>query len=355
MEINKENVVSVVTQFKHEYDNLKHEIRNRGVLSHFESNDEFMTSLKRCVMMKLDGQVVNTSYLSNKELIGLLIKYFRRTNDFPRLSINLDVFSKSIQDAYHSRIVKEMGRKLGRPLNDYEKEIYKFNNMLDTYQTKFNAEPLDLSTGKIDSYYKTYFDLTLLDGKKKLTPEAVQLMSDYTEGLIWVFEYYYNDKSYINTWSYQRERAPLLKHLSMFLESIDRDTFINMRKNLSVYQVTSIKKYFNPIEQLIYVSPMTPTILNLLPVNYRKYIRSDDLDPFLKKFFIDTETITNNLFKVTVSKEIDCHSINYFNKCLIMSIPKPSESDDKKFLKAIRNVEPSEVSERRSKNTFPEY
>ena len=355
MEINKENIVPVVTQFKHEYDNLKHEIRNRGNLSYFQTHDEFMTSLKKCIMIKIDGQVVNTSYLNNYDLIGLLIKYFKQVHDFPRLNINLDSFSKSIEDPYHARVIKETGKKLGRPVNAYEKEIYKFTNMLDAYQTKFNAEPLDLSVNKIDSYYETYFDVKLFGGKKKLTTEATQVMADYLEGLLWVFEYYYNDMSYINTWSYQRERAPLLTHLSMFLESIDKSYFVDMRENLSTYQVTSIKKYFNPIEQLIYVSPMTKSITGLLPVNYRQYIKSADLDPFLKKYFIDTETITNKLYKSTVSTDIDCHSINYFNKCLITTIPRSSMTDDKNFLKAIRKVVPSEVSERRSKNTFPDY
>ncbi len=53
-------------------------------------------------------------------------------------------------------------------------------------------------------------------------------MHDYLEGMLWVFDYYYNDPSYINRWYYEHERAPLLKHFVQFLENIDINYFDNV-------------------------------------------------------------------------------------------------------------------------------
>ena len=349
VEINSENLVPVFNNFRQEYDNLKQAIRQNGNLSYFESFDQFMNSLKKAVMVEIDGQKVTTSYLSNKEMIRLLKTYYHKTRDFPRLNINLNMWSHSIMDYIHKKAVKELH------MNDYKKELYRFIKMLDEYYIKFNAQPLVLTKSKINEYYSTYFGITLYNKNSTLTTEASATIHDYLEGMVWVFNYYFNDTTYINRWYYKHERAPLLTHLSMLLESITLDKFIDISIELEKYQVTDITKYFNPVEQLIYVSPMTNDIIKLLPSNYQKYISSKNLDPFLRNYFGDIKEIISRLWKEKISCEVDCHSIIYFNKCLIKSIMRPSSSDDKYFLKAIRKIEPTSVSERRSKSRIPEF
>ena len=348
MEINFENIVSTYNNFRKEYETLKHAIRTRGELLYFETHDQFMRSLKKSLLVIIDDQPVNTTYLSNKEMISVLQKYFRKYNDFPRLNINLNSYSHSITDVYHQRSIKD------KKLNDYQKELYKFRKMLDDYYIKFNAQPLSLKPDEIPAYYENNFGVELYR-KKELTKEAKQVMHDYIEGLLWVFNYYYNDMSYINTWSYVHERAPLLRHLLMFLESIDLEYFNSMLDNLDVYQVSDLKSYFNPVEQLIYVSPMTPEVLKLLPPNYYQYISSDNLDPFLKNYFVDIHGITKKLWKESVSTDVDCRGIMFFNKCFLKSISRPTMSDDKQFLKAIRKVKPDEISIQRSRNALTKY
>jgi len=240
-------------------------------------------------------------------------------------------------------------------MNEYKKELYQFEKMLDEYYVKLNAEPLDLTKPKIVDYYKKYFDTELFDKKGNLTAEASQVMYDYLEGTMWVFNYYFNDITYVNRWYYKHERAPLLRHFLTFLNTIDTTSFNGIYDELDKYQVKDLDTYFNPVEQLIYVSPMTEDIVELLPSNYQQYITSADLDIFLKNFFVDIKALTKKLWQEKISCDVDCHSIPYLNKCLFKPITKPTESDDKKFLKLIRKVKPNVASKRRSQSIEPNY
>nr|URM62093.1 5'-3' exonuclease [Mimivirus sp.] len=105
----------------------------------------------------------------------------------------------------------------------------------------------------------------------------------------------------------------------------------------------------------MYVSPMTPDIIKLLPSNYKKYMLSNNIDPFLKTYFVDIDEVAKRLWNSQVSTDVDCHSIPFFNKCLVKSVEKPTSNDDAQFLKAIRKVPPNEVYERRSQNSTPDY
>ena len=349
MEINAENLVSTYNGFRHEFEDLKKAIKHNGNLNYFETDTRFMSSLKKSAVVIMDGQCVNTSYLTNKEMIKLLKDFYLKYRDFPWLNINLNTWSHSINDQKHKKAIKD------KNYNDYQKELYKFDNMLDEYYIKFNAQPLNLTKNKIDDYYKDYFGITLYGTNGRLSKEANQIMHDYLEGMLWVFNYYFNDESYINWWYYAHERAPLMNHLLIFLESITHEYFNGIYTNLVNYQVRELQTYFNPVEQLIYVSPMTPEVIKQLPANYRNYILSDDLDPFLRNYFVSIPEIVNRLWNEKVSKDVDCRSIPYLNKCLVKSITRPTKTDDILFLKAIRKVKPTAISKRRSQNRINDF
>lgn len=337
--ITSENIVSIFMEFRDEYTKLKQTIINNGNLYYFETHTQFFDSLKKSINLN-----ENINLLSIKELINLLKEYYKKNKDFPRLNINLNEKSHSINDPYIKKIIRE------KHYNDYEKEVYQFEHMLDNYYIKLNAEPLKLSKKDIEGYYEKYFRIKIIkDGK--LTKESMKLMEDYIEGMLWVFNYYINDKTYINKWYYKHERTPLLEHILMFLNTIDEEYFNNIFNNLETFQVYDLKEYFNPIEQLIYVSPMTPNVIKLLPENYQKIINNK----FFQNYFININKITDTLWEQTISTEVDCHSIPYFNKCLIKPIDKFIEESDKNFLKNIRKRIPSEISKNRSKSNEPKY
>lgn len=348
LDISQENLVKTYNSFMSDYGDLKNLVKNNGNYSYFLNNDLFMKSLKKCIVITSGGQAINTTGVTNKELISLIKKYYYETKQFPYVNINLNMWSHSIRDKRHNNEVKE------KKMNAYDKERYQFEKMLDQYYIKFNAQPLQLSESDVDNYYKEYFGIKLAS-KGKLTDDANQVMHDYMEGILWVFNYYFNDNSYVNRWYYKHERAPLLTHLSMFMENISLEYFNDVFNGLDAYKVDDLSEYFNPVEQLIYVSPMTPDIIKLLPVNYQEYLMSDDKDKFLDIFLIDTQEITNKMWKQSVCTDIDCKSIPYFNKCLLKAVQRPTEEDDISFLAAIRKVEDSPVSIRRSQNTAPDY
>lgn len=348
-DINSESLVPVFNAFRQEYENLKHVIRQNGNMTYYETYDQFMGYLKKAINITEDGNPINTTYLSNKDMIRVLRKYFHKYRDFPRLNINLNTWSHSITDYIHKQRTKVPD------MNNYKKELYKFEHMLDEYYTKFNAQPLILTKNKIPDYYKTYFNVQLLDKAGNLTADATEAIGDYLEGIVWVFEYYFNDTSYVNKWYYKHERAPLLRHLSMLLDKINPEYLDNIYDKLQKYHVKNLDTYFNPVEQLMYVSPMTDEIIKLLPPNYQEYMESSNVNPFLRQYFISTKKIASKLYTEKVSCDMDCHSIPYLNKCLVKTITKPTADDDRLFLKAVRKIKPSTVSDRRSQSVQPEY
>lgn len=349
MEINSENIVSVYNEFRQEYENLKNLIKNNGNYGYYETNDRFMNSLKKSAIISMDNQSVTTSYLTNKEMIRLVKDYYRKNRDFPRLNINLNEWSHSINDYRHKKILKE------KKLNDYKKEVYKFDNLLDEYYVKFNHQPLDLSKNKIPDYYKEYFHTNLYDETGNLSEDAAQVMYSYMEGLVWVFNYYFNDTSYVNRWYYKYERAPLMRHFYAYLTSIDLDFFKKTYKNLKNYNVDDLATFFNPVEQLVYVVPMTEEGLKLLPMNYQKYITSDKLDPFLRDYFLDIHKETDKLWREKIAHDVDCRGIPFLQKCLVKPLTKNTTNEDMQFLKSIRKVIPNAVSLRRSRCVEPDY
>lgn len=327
--IDQSNIVTIVHHFQKEYTGLKNAIKSNNDLTYYQTNHSFIQSLKRCILIVVNGEPVNVSYLTAKQLIAVIIDYYNQYNQFPRLTINLNTRSNSMKDFIH--------QKATEGLNAYQKEKYQFIKMLDEYHLKFNAQPLDLTKDKVNDYYKRYFHISLLQ-RGRLSDRAKTLMHTYVEGIVWVFQYYFNDSSYINRWYYPHERAPLLLHIYRYLQEMQATDFNQISVQLKKYRVKKTSSYFSPIEQLIYVSPITPTTLKLYPAHYVQFLTSSSLPLFLQNYFLDINQIVNDLWNQKVSTNMDCRSIPYFNKCNLAAITKPSATDDIQFLKYIRRV-----------------
>ena len=346
IEISADNIETVVDNFRKDYGELKNLINQNRNTREYESDEQFMKSLRKAISITLDGQIVNTVTLTNREVIGLLSKVNEKTKKFPNLMISTYSHSYSINDQYHKNATKDK--------NDYEKELYKFEKMLDEYRKKFHAFPLNLKRPNIEKYYRDYFGTELYNGEH-LSKEANEIMHDYTEGLLWVLEYYFNDPTYLNTWVYKHERAPLIKHLLIYLEGIDQKILDRMQDKLVDYRVSDIMTFFNPVEQIIYVSPMTEEIVGLLPEPYQKYLKSDNLDPFIRNYIIDTNDIVERLWNEKSSSDIDCQGVIFFNKCLMKQFVKLTHAEDKIFMGFLRKIKQDDISKRRSFRCLPPY
>jgi 5'-3' exonuclease len=348
LDVTENTLNGIYQEFTRRYGDFKNAIRNDRDVEHYAEDPEFMGSLKKALMVRTaDGLPVNTSYLSDDAVVNVLRDYYDRTGDFPGLNINLNTFTHSIRDGRHRRETKDM--------NDYEKEKYQFEHMLDSYYVKLNAQPLDLSAGKVPEYYNTYFHVKVTNSKGELTNDGKELCQQYLEGILWVFNYYFNDTNYISTWYYPHERTPLLRHLSLYLDKLSHSEFNELEAGLEAYQVQDLEDYFNPVEQFLYVCPMTKDNIASLPEEFQDAFETDELPSFLRTFYTDVDMMVDTLWGETVSKEIDCRSIPYFNKCSIKGIYRPSASDDKQFLEAVREIPQGSNYQLRAATGIPDY
>jgi 5'-3' exonuclease len=343
IKITSENIVQVYSQFMGNYGQLKEALKMKRNYSLFLKDDKFIMSLKRCINILADGKSINAEYLTDEELINAIIRHNEDNNSYPHVSINLQQWSHSIQDQRHMRNVKE------KKMNEYQKETYKFENMLDEYYVKFNADKLDLSEHGIEKFYDKYFEIK--NPHEKLNKDACNIMKHYVQGLLWVFNYYFNDDTYANTWYYMYERSPLLKHISMYLNDINETEFNKINKSIDNYKVSDDDIYFNPVEQLIYVSPLTDDVVEMIPKNFRELVLSEKF----KKFTIDIDDLVEKIWNEKVSDEIDCSSIPYFNKCFIKSVAKNNTEFDVKMIKLLRTIEHSKTSIELSKSANPTF
>lgn len=325
MEITPRNIIQSVKKFQNDYRQLQNEIVEGGDFSSYLADSHFFYTLKRSLNLIIDNQPVNIYPLDNMQIIGLLQKYYEENGNFPQLTINLNTKSSKITDPYHQKKIKGM--------NNYQKELYQFRNMLDMYQDKFNARNLNLSEDQIPQFYLEYFHVEM---KNPMTPEEGEVIYEYLEGLVWVFQYYFNSDEYINYWYYQYDKSPLLRDIYQYL--LKDEDLESIRSGLTKYQVTNLKDYFNPLEQYIYISPMVRKNRKYLPKNYREYIKENQHLLFFQSFFISPREIVEKLWKESVSSVLDCKSIPYLNKCIIDTLRKHTKEEDWEFIQKLRKI-----------------
>jgi 5'-3' exonuclease len=367
-DINENTINDIYHNFRRDYGDFQNAIRNKANLNRYIEDIEFINSLKKSLNISFGKdetttppqakparggllsdpsgrEMINTAYMTSQEFVKLLIKYFKTYNNFPRINFNLDMYSHSIYDRYHANNIQN---KIPDK-NEYEIELYKFRNMLDEYYVKLNAQKLDLSKNKIEEYYKKYFNIRSLD-------DINPICEKYVEGLLWVFNYYFNDDSYINYWYYQYERAPLLNDIFKYLDTTTHDNFRSLFYNLNEYQVKNFDEYFNPVEQLIYVTPMISENIKLFPKEFRTVINKDTLSPYLKTLFIDLDPIIDNLFSNSNETNnldiVDCRSMLFINKCILKNLHRLTQKEDSTFIKEIRKIK---IKCKRTKSVIPSY
>ena len=247
----------------------------------------------------------------------------------------------------------------GLKIYKYDEEKFKFNKMLDEYKVKLNN--FDDKLGKISydfknnklvsknvfesikDYYKDNFDVELL--KNKNSKKMDSIVEKYLEGILWVFEEYYNNfnisanRDTANKWFYPYSNSPLLTQIYYYLDK--RNNFKNIYLNLQKY-ILDRKEFFNSLESLVYVSSKN-VLKELVPKEYIKFLNN-------KNYFPDLDKISDEIWNSEISDQIYC-SEPYLNKCNLI-ILKKLKFDDKQFLKDIRKIKLGTVdSERKGSST----
>lgn len=320
LEVNEKSIREIFNMIKTDYNKLQETIRTGDSLTYYVKDDELISRLKIALDIKIDDNIISTLNMTNLEFINTLIDYHTRYGNFPKLNLNLNTFSKSINDFYHKSKTDQL------KMNLYQKEKYQFENKLDMYYVKSNAQKLDLSKNKIKDFYDEYFPDQNINN----------ICKDYLEGSMWVFNYYFNKNKYISYYFYPHEKSPLIRDIFAYLMKISHDDFRDMFQNLVSYDVDNLEEFFNPIEQLFYTLPRNvPEFIKILPKEYRSL--DDKLNKKLDKYFIDINSVCDEYWKEKGSSNvIDCKGMMF--KCLIKPLHMLSKEDDMKILKILRTI-----------------
>lgn len=257
----------------------------------------------------------------------------KKVHDKLKKALRLVPGHRSIKDAFHyNRMVESR-----QPATQYHLETFQFDNMLDEYGEKMNAFPLQLGEIRLDvdklkweaekieygvkKYYREHFNITDVDIKSS---GMGGIVNDYLLGIQWVFDYYYNqydEKIHTerpSTWWYRHKRAPLLTQIHEFLLRHRND----LSYDLDRYRIPR-RKYFNCIEQYLYVSPTDSGV----PEVYRDYLRKIG---WFQQRKLEKKSI-NQLLSM-----IDCRATIFLNKCHL-DINQPRVSD-KDLLENLRKI-----------------
>lgn len=321
------NVKEVLNKFREWYNLLQQKIYHKKKYDDI-INNKYLTALSKCIVMN------ETNYAKKPTniLLSDLEEYYQKFQKFPEIIFKqLRTFNKSI---YEKRYYNEISNK-----NKYEIQILKFEKLLDEYIDKFNGGPIIFKDS--NTYYREYFE----------NEDIENVCADYIEGIQWVFNYYFIDRDYINNWYYRHEKAPLLKNLNEYLGNINLKNFEYISKQLEMYKVDNAIEYFNPLEQLIYVSVYSPDTLKLLPKEYAEFYNSKIGSEFKTNLKEDAKL----MWKEKKCSFLNCKGSAYFTKCINHKIKRMTYEEDEIFKKTIRKIKIDNKIIQKNTVRFPEY
>jgi 5'-3' exonuclease len=298
------------------------------------------------IMMKLTNlNKVNDA----RHFIDIYYNYYEKFNITPKINILFQKFGRNIDNYFFNKKYTSRLDYLGNnvKLLDFDKEITQFENMLDEYNNKLNNNELILGKIWIDKknynleynnifddinkYYKHFFNIKIEKGINNTNTN--KMVEKYMEGIMWVFNYYYNyfnineNREYAHTWHYRYAKAPLLKQIYYYLKKNNNLDFIN--KNITKKYIVERHNFFDCLEHFLYTSP-PKNIKTLAPKEYINLTKN-------KKFYIDMDRIIDNIWKNKSNNEIDCTGEIFLSKCHFTKVIKLN-INDLNFIKEIRKI-----------------
>jgi 5'-3' exonuclease len=360
MDVTSKNFTPVMITFLSTLRNFNSQVRNVNkdnvdeLIEHWTKTDDnsiFIGKLKRLTRLDSSSDIRS---ISDDDFIRTYAEYYIRQNKLPKVAVNFRRYSKTLQNQFHKTNLEKSLDYLDPNLKitEYDEEIYKFDNMLDEYTKGLNAYSLNLGYVGVDpntytwktekiqksvqKYYNEFFGIDDINIKN---PKMKALIQDYIDGLIWVFEFYFNqfdikeNRDLADIWHYKYTHAPLLTQIYHFLKSKENESDYYEKITDRLYKSkVNRKDYFNCIEHLMYVSPVTlGSIKNIVPDEYRDFIKKSD-------YYYDVNKVVDAVWKGD-THYIDCKGVLFLNKCHL-EIPNFMQDfeQDKKFIKEIRKI-----------------
>jgi 5'-3' exonuclease len=352
-----DNFIKVTQNFLNSIKSFNDDVKKldtNKLISKWENQTDFIKILQRTTKLGL-------SYSSTPlDLITAYHEYYIRMKKLPMINFSFQRYKKTIENEYYSAKLNKILNNIDPDLKitEYDREVFKFDNMLDEYQKKLDAYTLNLGYIKLDTtryilesekisvgvsrYYSEFFKVSGDINIKN--PKIKEIVENYIEGLMWVFEYYYNhfdinenrDNAYI--WFYKYPKAPLLKQIYEYLQ----DSTINLNNIGSrvISKTVDMSKYFNCLEHFMYVSP-APVLFNQVPDVYRDFVKSG--------YYPDLEKAVKSIMTSDNAKIINCRGCIFLNKCELELIHTSEFSKDyDEIISVLRKIKLDKKLEKRT-------
>ena len=297
---------------------------------------------------------VDVNTMSNKDIIlSILQKMIDKINahETYKCGLKLVKYSDIIDDKYHANSMKDNLLHSQMIIDEYDKEIYKFEKRMDKYKNIGidNFDKLGYCEIKYkDSEYKIHVDKNIDDKKYIFYNKVIGcetqsdidiLCREYLRGFFWTIDFYFNKNNRIininniSTWHYKYDHTPYIKEISEYINSL---TNRNAELNRLYYSITDLSggyyvkssEFLNRFEQYMYITPRS-TYADL-PEIYKQIITDDSI-------FMDLDNIVYRIINGE-NHLLDTYNVKYINKGNIIGL---RDCDYNKFMNKLINLRKS--------------
>jgi 5'-3' exonuclease len=287
--------------------------------------------------IKIENIVNASDALSAKEnIINILQKMIDKISagDTYKCGLKLIKYSDIIDDKFHTNCIRDNILHQHMIIDDYDKEIYKFDKRMDKYKNigMDMVDKIGLCEVKYkESEYKIHVDKNLDDKKyyfynKILSCNSQRDIDDickeYLRGFFWTIDFYFNKNNRlvninnVSTWYYKYDHAPFFKEISEYIGSfnVHRNTELNriyysITDTTSQYYVRACD-FMNKFEQYMYITPKSSYAE--LPEIYKEIINDDSI-------FMDLDKIIQRISNGE-NQLLDTYNVKFINKGSIIGL-----------------------------------
>ena len=220
--------------------------------------------------------------------------------------INLKkLLNQSINNTFYKRYQKEWKLESDQIIN---------SNAIPYYQHIFNLE-------NMTNMYNPIIE-NKIDNSTNISPKLINKISlKYLQGFLWLNEYYLNHNFDYKFFYYKYNIKPNIDQLIYMLNKLINPNQILLNKLINNLNHTIIleSKYFTPILQLIYISP-----INILNIADQSLLNSNLIKIAIKwdqlfNIKINLKIINN---KINIYDYLNCVDATYISKCELLNQKK---------------------------------
>lgn len=321
LDATSQNFIPKLESFLAQLKKFNNDISQKSVDKGKYLNDQtFIQTLMNTTRLDIDKKKI----VDGEKFVNTYIEQYNLSGVFPRVDITLKRYSKSINNVYYQNKLNGLIDVFDKSfvITDYDKEVFQLDYMLDEYYFKLSAYPLEVGivwmnghqikfgdiNSEISKHYQKYFHLPSNSIVDRESSNFKSIMDKYLEGLVWVFDYYFNNEKTTNVdvWYYSYSHSPLLQDIFQYLRKQNKDYIGNKKSEFKKYQV-SFENFFNPVEHMMYTSPVN-IYRDIVPKEYKDLV--DNMD-----FYKSVSNVLSRFRKEKVSSDIICTGVHFLNKC----------------------------------------